>query len=315
MVSPVSYKTSFSTSDLGLSKGYSYGFQGQELDNETGLVNYTFRMHDARVGRFFAVDPLAAKYAHYTPYSFSGNKLINAIELEGLEESELSGVDYWNCLAFNFNDRIETGVQETLSDVGEATVKYGTPILIGAATVAITVATGGTSALATYLIMSGTMSMVGGTMNVAANLAGSDETFPTSFPQLATGAVTYMINGEEYTKQIEAFCSIVEGVLTLNTKSLSTLVTNVKNITNGELVADAITILNISLTVGEIPLNSDGVTGVLNSTEENNTFVPVASSTAVDLGPIFEPVSDDSKSDDNSSGSTNKSTNSDSSGT
>jgi hypothetical protein len=157
--------------------------------------------------------------------------------------------------------------------------------------------------------------MVGGTMNVAANLAGSDETFPTSFPQLATGAVTYMINGEEYTKQIEAFCSIVEGVLTLNTKSLSTLVTNVKNITNGELVADAITILNISLTVGEIPLNSDGVTGVLNSTEENNTFVPVASSTAVDLGPIFEPVSDDSKSDDNSSGSTNKSTNSDSSGT
>ncbi|NYA72744.1 hypothetical protein HZF10_17585 [Flavobacterium sp. MAH-1] len=46
-------------------------------------------MHDPRVGRFFAVDPLTKEYPHYTPYSFSGNKVISAIELEGLEESEL----------------------------------------------------------------------------------------------------------------------------------------------------------------------------------------------------------------------------------
>lgn len=43
-------------------------------------------MHDPRVGRFFAVDPLTAKYPYYTPYSFSGNKVIAFIELEGLEE-------------------------------------------------------------------------------------------------------------------------------------------------------------------------------------------------------------------------------------
>ncbi|GAA0876022.1 hypothetical protein GCM10009118_24320 [Wandonia haliotis] len=43
-------------------------------------------MHDPRIGRFFAVDPLAAKFTHYTPYSFSGNKVIHAIEYEGLEE-------------------------------------------------------------------------------------------------------------------------------------------------------------------------------------------------------------------------------------
>ena len=69
---------------------YRYGFQGQEMDNELkgegNSVNYTFRMHDPRVGRFFAVDPLTKKYPHYTPYSFSGNKVIHAIELEGLEE-------------------------------------------------------------------------------------------------------------------------------------------------------------------------------------------------------------------------------------
>ncbi|MDR9488454.1 MAG: hypothetical protein RI557_10395, partial [Salibacter sp.] len=43
-------------------------------------------MHDPRLGRFFSIDPLASKYPHYTPYSFSGNKVIHAIELEGLEE-------------------------------------------------------------------------------------------------------------------------------------------------------------------------------------------------------------------------------------
>jgi len=70
---------------------YRYGFQGQEKDNEIkgigNSVNYKFRMHDPRVGRFFAVDPLAAKYPWYTPYQFSGNKVMQAVELEGLESS------------------------------------------------------------------------------------------------------------------------------------------------------------------------------------------------------------------------------------
>ena len=42
-------------------------------------------MHDPRVGRFFAVDPLTGKYPFYSPYQFSGNRVIDAIELEGLE--------------------------------------------------------------------------------------------------------------------------------------------------------------------------------------------------------------------------------------
>lgn len=41
--------------------GYSYGFQGQEKDDEVkgedNSINYKFRMHDPRLGRFFAVDP------------------------------------------------------------------------------------------------------------------------------------------------------------------------------------------------------------------------------------------------------------------
>ena len=74
----------------GSTDDYRYGFQGQEMDNEIkgegNSLNYTFRMHDPRVGRFFAVDPLTSSYPHYTPYSFSGNKVIAFIELEGMEE-------------------------------------------------------------------------------------------------------------------------------------------------------------------------------------------------------------------------------------
>lgn len=72
--------------------GYRYGFQGQEVDDEIkgegNSVNYKYRMHDPRIGRFFAIDPLTSKYPYYSPYSFSGNRVIDMIELEGLEPAE-----------------------------------------------------------------------------------------------------------------------------------------------------------------------------------------------------------------------------------
>ncbi|RKN76826.1 RHS repeat domain-containing protein [Ulvibacterium marinum] len=73
----------------GNSTDYRYGFQGQEMDNEIkgegNSLNYTFRMHDPRVGRFFAVDPLARLYSWNSPYAFSENRVIDGVELEGLE--------------------------------------------------------------------------------------------------------------------------------------------------------------------------------------------------------------------------------------
>jgi len=78
---------------------YRYGFQRQEKDDEIkgeGLsINYKFRMHDPRIGRFFSVDPLSSKYPFYSPHAFSGNRVIDAVELEGLEpiikNGQLSG--------------------------------------------------------------------------------------------------------------------------------------------------------------------------------------------------------------------------------
>ncbi len=77
----------------GSSDKYRYGFQRQEKDDEIkgegNSLNYKYRMHDPRVGRFFAIDPLSKEYPHYSPYSFSGNKVIHKNELEGLEETNL----------------------------------------------------------------------------------------------------------------------------------------------------------------------------------------------------------------------------------
>jgi RHS repeat-associated protein len=73
----------------GSNADYRYGFQGQEKDDELkgegNSLNYTFRMHDPRIGRFFALDPLASKYPHNSPYTFAENRVIDGLELEGGE--------------------------------------------------------------------------------------------------------------------------------------------------------------------------------------------------------------------------------------
>lgn len=73
----------------GSAEGYRYGFQGQEDDPEVkgegNSTNYKYRMHDPRIGRFFSIDPLAPKYPYNSPYAFSENRVIDGLELEGLE--------------------------------------------------------------------------------------------------------------------------------------------------------------------------------------------------------------------------------------
>lgn len=59
-----------------------------EIKGEGNSLNYTFRMHDSRIGRFFTTDPLEKKYPFYSPYQFSANSPIFTVELEGLESAE-----------------------------------------------------------------------------------------------------------------------------------------------------------------------------------------------------------------------------------
>jgi RHS repeat-associated protein len=93
---------------------YRYGYQAQEKDNEIygkgAMYYYKYRQHDARLGRFWSVDPLARKYPWNSPYAFAENDVVNSVELEGLErvearihtsltlggDSRLRGLGYWN---------------------------------------------------------------------------------------------------------------------------------------------------------------------------------------------------------------------------
>jgi len=69
---------------------YRYGFQGQEKDDEvkgSGMqYDYGFRIYDPRLGKFLSEDPLFKSFPWYTPYQFAGNKPIQSIDLDGLEE-------------------------------------------------------------------------------------------------------------------------------------------------------------------------------------------------------------------------------------
>ena len=51
---------------------------------------YKYRVEDPRLGRFFSVDPLYAKYPYNSNYAFSENIVINAVELEGLEKDDIN---------------------------------------------------------------------------------------------------------------------------------------------------------------------------------------------------------------------------------
>jgi RHS repeat-associated protein len=66
---------------------YKNTFQQQELNENLGIGLYEFkyRMDDPQIGRFWQIDPLADKYVYNSTYAFSENKVINGVELEGLE--------------------------------------------------------------------------------------------------------------------------------------------------------------------------------------------------------------------------------------
>lgn len=75
-----------------VANSYRFGFQGQESDKEiNGEHNsyaFEFRIHDPRIGRFLSIDPLSAKYPWNSSYAFSENRVIDGIDLEGLEYLE-----------------------------------------------------------------------------------------------------------------------------------------------------------------------------------------------------------------------------------
>ncbi|TAH41850.1 MAG: hypothetical protein EYC69_07120, partial [Bacteroidetes bacterium] len=116
---------------------YRFGFNGKEKDdNVAGLGNqydYGFRIYNSRLGRFLSLDPLHGNYPWYTPYQFSGNKPIYAIDLDGLEELVVTKPQYnnrtWISITYVYPnkrvniDPIGTGGVDYISTDGQKTRK------------------------------------------------------------------------------------------------------------------------------------------------------------------------------------------------
>jgi RHS repeat-associated protein len=108
-------------------------FIGQELDESFGLNWYQFRWrnHDAQLGRFIEVDPLADKYPYNSTYAYSENKVINGFDLEGLEFFAIN--PGWLNIALESNNVVTRGpflenVVKTGSDIGTKTAEVGNKV-------------------------------------------------------------------------------------------------------------------------------------------------------------------------------------------
>jgi RHS repeat-associated protein len=118
----------------GSSVGYRYGFQGQEKDDEVkgenSSVNFSYRMHDPRINRFLTTDPLESTYPWNSPYAFSENRLIDGVDLEGLEFHQAIGEPHDPDIVDSFtpNFAFQSGMAAFGNTVKKAVAKlYGEP--------------------------------------------------------------------------------------------------------------------------------------------------------------------------------------------
>jgi RHS repeat-associated protein len=97
---------------------YRYGFNGQEKDDEIkasgNSYDFEFRIYDPRLGRFLSIDPLVVDYPWNSPYAFSENRVIDAIELEGLEKHLINFQFDWD----GKNTSIAWGVEGAFTTYG-----------------------------------------------------------------------------------------------------------------------------------------------------------------------------------------------------
>jgi len=67
-----------------------FKYNGKELERMHGLdwYDYGARWHDAALGRWSTIDPMAEKYYHLSPYNYCGNNPIKFIDPDGLKPTE-----------------------------------------------------------------------------------------------------------------------------------------------------------------------------------------------------------------------------------
>ena len=98
-------------------------FQGQELDEQIGWVQFKWRNHQPALGRFFNIDPLSEKYLYNSTYAFSENKVVAHVELEGLEAAKSDAQK-------NENKGGDSPVNQVFSGIGDGFVGFWTGLTL-----------------------------------------------------------------------------------------------------------------------------------------------------------------------------------------
>lgn len=97
-------------------QNYRYGFNGKENDREWGTAgltqDYGFRLYNPAIAKFLSVDPLAKDYAGHTPYAFAMNRVIDGIDMDGLEYVKFT--EMWDIITKKSKTPTEQKVAWTL---------------------------------------------------------------------------------------------------------------------------------------------------------------------------------------------------------
>ena len=113
--------------------GYRFGFNGQERDDEIkgegNSIEYEYRIHDPRIGKFLSVDPLSSQYPWNSPYAFAENRPIDGLDLEGLEwapsKDKNGNVNGYNWVGYNSDGSAKAGsVASAILNKGAYTYWY-----------------------------------------------------------------------------------------------------------------------------------------------------------------------------------------------
>ena len=70
-----------------------YKFTGKERDDETQYDYFGARFYDSRIGRWLSVDPLAEKYAGWSPYNYAMDNPLIYVDPDGMDVGDYYKID------------------------------------------------------------------------------------------------------------------------------------------------------------------------------------------------------------------------------